>query len=111
MSGIDGIALTKLDVLDGFDEIKVCIGYTLDGAAHRQPAGRPQRAGARQADLRDASKAGRSRRAGRARWADLPAQAVKYVRQIEELIECPVTLLSTSPERDDTILMRDPFED
>ena len=111
MSGIDGIALTKLDVLDGFAEIKVCVGYELDGAAHRQPAGRHKRAGARQADLRDASRAGRSRRAGARSWAELPAQAVKYVRHIEELIECPVTLLSTSPERDDTILVKDPFED
>ena len=111
VSGIDGIALTKLDVLDGFPEIKVSVGYELDGAAHRQPARRHQRAGARQAHLRDASRAGRSRRAGRAPGAQLPAQAVKYVRHIEELIECPVTLLSTSPERDDTILVQDPFED
>ena len=110
VSGIDGIALTKLDVLDGFDEIKVCVGYTLDGERiDSLPAGH-ERAGARRAGLRDASKAGRNRRAGARSWAELPAQAVKYVRQIEELIECPVALLSTSPERDDTILMRDPFE-
>ncbi len=111
VSGIDGIALTKLDVLDGFDEIKVCVGYMLDGERMDSlPA-------CAQACRRASSRSGeafegwsQSTRGARS-WADLPAQAVKYVRTIEELIECPVTLLSTSPERDDTILMKDPFAD
>jgi adenylosuccinate synthase len=108
-SGIDGIALTKLDILDGFDKIKVCVGYRLDGreidylpaSAHAQ---------ARVEPIYE-TEAGWSEKTARARsWADLPAQAIKYVRRIEELIGCPVALLSTSPEREDTILMRNPFE-
>ena len=98
-------------MLDGFDEIKVCVGYMLDGERiDRLPAGQ-RRAGARRADLRDARGLGAVDAPARAPGRELPAQAVKYVRHIEELIECPVALLSTSPERDDTILMRDPFED
>jgi adenylosuccinate synthase len=109
-SGIDGIALTKLDVLDGLDEIKVCVGYRLDGETiARLPAG--QNAQARVEAVYQSFEGWRGTTAGARSWADLPAQAVKYVRQIEELIECPVALLSTSPERDDTILMRDPFAD
>ena len=109
VSGIDGIALTKLDVLDGFDEIKVCIGYTLDGERiDSLPAG--HNAQARVKPVYDTFEGWTQSTRGARSWADLPAQAVKYVRQIEELIECPVTLLSTSPERNDTILMRDPFE-
>jgi len=109
-SGISGIALTKLDVLDGFDEIKVCTGYKLDGAVvDRLPAG--QGAQARIEPVYQSFEGWKDTTAGARSWADLPAQAVKYVRQIEELIECPIALLSTSPERDDTILMRDPFED
>lgn len=108
--GIDGIALTKLDVLDGFDEIKVCIGYNLDGQMlDRLPAG--QNAQARVQPVWETLEGWSESTQGARKWADLPAQAVKYVRHVEELIECPVTLLSTSPERDDTILMRDPFED
>ena len=110
VSGIDGIALTKLDVLDGFDELKVCIGYTLDGERiDRLPAG--HNAQARVQPIYETFEGWKGSTRGARSWADLPAQAVKYVRTIEELIECPVTLLSTSPERDDTILMRDPFAD
>jgi adenylosuccinate synthase len=109
-SGISGIALTKLDVLDGFEEIKVCVGYRLDGGAiDRLPAG--QGAQMRVEPVYRSFEGWKGSSAGARSWADLPAQAVKYVRQIEELIECPVALLSTSPERDDTILMKDPFED
>ncbi len=99
-SGIDGIAFTKLDVLDGFDEIKVCIAYKLDGEVHRLPARKPGRAGPRRADLRDRSRAGRTRPAAPAPGPTCPPQAIKYVRMVEELIEAPVALLSTSPERD-----------
>jgi adenylosuccinate synthase len=110
VSGITGIALTKLDVLDGFDEIKVCIAYTLDGERIESlPAG--QNAQARVRPVYETLEGWTQSTRGARSWAELPAQAVKYVRHIEELIECPVTLLSTSPERDDTILMRDPFED
>ncbi len=110
VAGIDGIALTKLDVLDGFDEVKVCVGYRLDGETiDRLPAG--QNAQSRVEPIWETFEGWSESTFGARKWADLPAQAVKYVRHIEELIECPVTLLSTSPERDDTILMRDPFED
>jgi adenylosuccinate synthase len=109
VSGIDGLALTKLDVLDGFKEIKVCVGYLLDGERiDSLPAG--HNAQARVKPIYESFEGWTQSTRGARSWADLPAQAVKYVRQIEELIECPVTLLSTSPERDDTILMRDPFE-
>jgi adenylosuccinate synthase len=108
--GIDGIALTKLDVLDGFREIKVCTGYRLDGEhINRLPAG--ANAQARVEPIWETFEGWSQSTRGARKWADLPAQAVKYVRHIEELIECPITLLSTSPERDDTILMRDPFAD
>ena len=109
VSGIDGIALTKLDVLDGFDTIRICVGYELDGERlDRLPASasEQERIVAIYEDFegwKDSTRGARS-------WAQLPAQAVKYVRRLEELIECPVTLLSTSPERDDTILMKDPFQ-
>lgn len=110
VSGIDGIALTKLDVLDGFDEIRICVGYDLDGKRiARFPAG--QNAQARVKPVYETFQGWHGTTHGARSWADLPAEAVKYVRHIEELIECPVALLSTSPERDDTILMRDPFED
>ena len=109
-SGINGIALTKLDVLDGLDEIKACVSYRLDGnEIDRLPAG--QEAQMRAEPVYRSFEGWQGSTAGARSWADLPAQAVKYVRQIEELIECPVALLSTSPERDDTILMKDPFED
>jgi adenylosuccinate synthase len=110
VAGIDGIALTKLDVLDGFDEIRVGVGYKLDGEnLDRLPAG--QNAQARIEPVFETLEGWTQSTRGARSWADLPAQAVKYVRYIEELIECPVTLLSTSPERDDTILMKDPFAD
>ena len=110
VSGINGIALTKLDVLDGFDEIKVCVGYELDGERiDRLPAG--TNAQERLTPVYETHEGWSDTTRGARTWSDLPAQAVKYVRHIEELIECPVTLLSTSPEREDTILMRDPFED
>ncbi|MEE8253787.1 MAG: adenylosuccinate synthase [Hyphomicrobium sp.] len=110
VAGIDGIALTKLDVLDGFDEIKVGVSYKLNGEDFdRFPAG--QNAQARIEPVYKTLEGWSQSTRGARSWADLPAQAVKYVRYIEELIECPVTLLSTSPERDDTILMKDPFSD
>jgi adenylosuccinate synthase len=110
VAGIDGIALTKLDVLDGFDAIKVCIGYELDGARiDSLPAG--TNAQARVKPVYETLEGWSQSTRGARTWGQLPAQAVKYVRHIEELIECPVTLLSTSPQRDDTILVRDPFED
>jgi adenylosuccinate synthase len=110
VSGIDGIALTKLDVLDGFDKLEVCVGYMLDGERiGRLPAG--HNAQARLEPIYQTFEGWSQSTRGARSWTELPAQAVKYVRTIEELIECPVTLLSTSPERDDTILMRDPFQD
>ena len=110
VAGINGIALTKLDVLDGFEEIKVCVGYRVDGQQiDRLPAG--QNAQARVEPIWETFEGWSQSTCGARKWADLPAQAVKYVRHIEELIECSVTLLSTSPEREDTILMHDPFED
>ena len=96
VSGVNGIALTKLDVLDGFDEIKVCVGYTLDGERiDNLPAG--QNAQGRVKPIYEAFEGWTQSTRGARSWAELPAQAVKYVRTIEELIECPVTLLSTSP--------------
>jgi adenylosuccinate synthase len=110
VAGIDGIALTKLDVLDGFSELKVCIGYRLDGErVDRLPGG--HHAQARVKPIYETFEGWSQSTRGARSWAELPAQAVKYVRHIEELIECPVTLLSTSPQREDTILMRDPFQD
>jgi adenylosuccinate synthase len=108
--GIDGIALTKLDVLDGFAELKLCVGYRLDG---REIDHLPADASA-QARLEPIYETlegwTRSTRGARS-WADLPATAIKYIRRVEELIAAPVALLSTSPEREDTILVRDPFAD
>jgi len=110
VAGIDGIALTKLDVLDGLSELKVCIGYRLDGERiERLPAG--HNAQARVEPIYETFSGWSQSTRGARSWAELPAEAVKYVRHIEELIERPVTLLSTSPEREDTILMKDPFED
>ena len=108
--GIDGIALTKLDVLDGFDEIKICVGYELNGETidYLPPTALDQ---ARVKPIYKSVPGWHESSYGARSWADLPANAVQYVRYIEELIGTPVTLLSTSPERDDTILVRDPFED
>ncbi len=109
-SGIHGIALTKLDVLDGLKEIKVCVGYTLEGKRVDQfPAA--EEAQARVEPVYERLEGWQDTTAGARSWAKLPAQAIKYVKYLEELIECPVALLSTSPEREDTILMKDPFED
>ncbi|MEE8657574.1 Adenylosuccinate synthetase [Acetobacteraceae bacterium EV16G] len=110
VGGVNGIALTKLDVLDGFDEIKICTGYMLDGAAVSVFPSSPA-AQKRVKPVFETIQGWKETTFGARSWADLPAQAIKYIRRIEELIEAPVTLLSTSPERDDTILMRDPFED
>ena len=108
-SGINGIALTKLDILDGFDEIKVCVGYRLDGREiDYLPAS--EHAQARVEPIYEIAEGWHEATARARSWAQLPAQAVKYVRRIEELIGCPVALLSTSPEREDTILMQNPFE-
>ena len=109
-SGIQGIALTKLDVLDGLDEIKVSTGYMLDGKRIELfPAA--EEAQARVTPIYESFEGWKGTTAGARSWSALPAQAVKYVRYLEELIQCPVALLSTSPEREDTILMTDPFTD
>ena len=110
VGGITGIALTKIDVLDGFDEVKICTGYRLRGEtldyfpshAADQAAVEP---------IYETMAGWHESTAGARSWADLPAQAIKYIRRIEELIRCPVALVSTSPEREDTILVRDPFAD
>jgi adenylosuccinate synthase len=108
--GIDGIALTKLDVLDGFKEIQICVGYELDGKKiDYLPAG--QTAQAKIKPIYETFEGWQQSTHGARTWAELPAGAVKYVRRLEELIEAPVTLVSTSPERDDTILVQDPFAD
>lgn len=110
ISGISGIALTKLDVLDGLDELKICIGYKLDGATiDYLPAS--EGAQARVEPIYETLEGWHDTTVGARSWNDLPAQAVKYVKHIEELIETPVALLSTSPERDHTILVQDPFQD
>jgi adenylosuccinate synthase len=110
VSGMDGIALTKLDVLDGFDEIKVCVGYRLDRhEIDHLPAA--QGAQARVQPIYEVLKGWQESTQGAKTWADLPAQAIKYVKRLEELIEAPVALLSTSPKREDTILVHDPFQD
>jgi adenylosuccinate synthase len=110
VAGIDGIALTKLDILDGFEELKICTAYTIDGEKYDHlPAATQLQAKAKPVyetieGWSESTKGARS-------WAQLPATAIKYIRRVEELIEAPVTLLSTSPEREDTILVRDPFAD
>ena len=108
-SGINGIALTKLDILDGFDEIKVCVRYMLDGEEiDHLPAS--QGAQARVVPVYETIGGWTGSTAGARSWAALPAQAIKYVRLIEELIGAPVAILSTSPDREDTILVQNPFE-
>jgi adenylosuccinate synthase len=107
--GIQGIALTKLDILDGFTEIQICVGYRLDGQEiDYLPAS--EQAQARVEPVYETAEGWQEVTARARSWAQLPAQAIKYVRRIEELIGCPVALLSTSPEREDTILMHNPFE-
>ena len=109
VGGVQGLVLTKLDVLDGLPELQICTGYEINGKRYGHlPAGQAAQAAAKPVyetieGWADSTRGARS-------WAQLPAQAIKYVRRIEELVETPVTMLSTSPERDDTILMRDPFE-
>jgi adenylosuccinate synthase len=108
-SGINGLALTKLDILDGFEEIKVCVGYRLDDREIEYlPAG--EHAQARVEPIYETIAGWKEKTASARSWAELPAPAIKYVRRIEELVGCPVALLSTSPEREDTILMQNPFE-
>jgi adenylosuccinate synthase len=108
-SGMHGIALTKLDILDALKEIKICVGYRLDGREiDYLPAS--EHAQARVQPIYETAEGWHAVTAGARSWAELPADAIKYVRRIEELIGCPVALLSTSPEREDTILMRNPFE-
>ncbi|HEX3677837.1 MAG TPA: adenylosuccinate synthase [Sphingomicrobium sp.] len=108
VGGVTGIALTKLDVLDGFETVEICTGYRLDGKeldylpAHAADQARVEPLYERIEGWPGSTHGARS-------WADLPARAIKYVRRIEELIRCPVALVSTSPEREDTILVRDPF--
>jgi len=110
LNGIDGIALTKLDVLDGLKTLKICTGYRLGGESlDHFPAG--LRAQAALEPIYEELDGWDQPTAGARATRDLPANAVKYIRRIEELIGAPVALLSTSPERDDTILMRDPFQD
>ncbi len=107
--GIDGIALTKLDVLDGLETLKVCVGYRVDGEVldHLPALSASQ---SRIEPIYEELEGWSESTQGAKSWAELPATAVKYIRRVEELIEVPVALLSTSPERDDTILVRDPFE-
>lgn len=109
-SGVTGIALTKLDVLDGFEVLKICVGYDLDGTRldYLPTAADSQ---ARCTPIYEELPGWSESTEGARSWAELPANAIKYVRRVEELIDCPVALLSTSPERDDTILVTDPFAD
>jgi adenylosuccinate synthase len=109
-SGVSGIALTKLDVLDGFSTLRICTGYDLDGERldYLPTAASLQ---ARVTPIYEEMDGWSESTAGARSWADLPGAAIKYVRRIEELIQCPVALLSTSPEREDTILVTDPFAD
>ena len=108
-SGINGLALTKLDILDGLPELKVCVAYRLDGREiDYLPAS--ERAQAAVEPIYETFEGWQAATAKARSWAELPAQAIKYVRHIEELVGCPVALLSTSPEREDTILMHNPFE-
>jgi adenylosuccinate synthase len=108
VSGIDGIALTKLDVLDGMDKLQLCTAYRYKGEViHHLPAA--QSAQSAVEPIYEALDGWHESTRGARSWGMLPANAIKYIKRIEELIEAPVTLLSTSPERDDTILMTDPF--
>ncbi|MDR6264239.1 adenylosuccinate synthase [Roseobacter sp. N2S] len=109
-SGVNGISLTKLDVLDGFDTLKICVAYDLDGQRMDYlPTAADQQA--RCTPIYEEMPGWSQSTEGARSWADLPAEAIKYVRRVEELIGCPVAMLSTSPEREDTILVTDPFAD
>ncbi len=110
VGGITGIALTKIDVLDGFETVKICTGYRLNGVELDYfPAHAADQANVE--PIYEEMEGWQESTAGARSWADLPAQAIKYIRRVEELIRCPVALVSTSPEREDTILVRDPFAD
>jgi adenylosuccinate synthase len=110
VSGVTGVALTKLDVLDGLDEIRICTGYRLHGRpVDHLPAHAADQAAVE--PVYETIGGWPESTAGARSWASLPAQAIKYIRRVEELIACPVALVSTSPEREDTILVRDPFAD
>jgi adenylosuccinate synthase len=110
VSGVTGIALTKLDVLDGFDTIKICTGYRLNGKVYDYlPAHAAEQAAV--VPIYEEMPGWQETTAGARSWADLPAQAIKYITRVQELIETPVALVSTSPQREDTILVRDPFAD
>jgi len=110
ISGVTGVALTKLDVLDGFETVRICTGYRLNGEIMDYfPAHAADQAAVE--PIYEEMEGWNGTTAGARSWAELPAQAIKYIRRVEELIETPVALVSTSPERDDTILVRDPFLD
>jgi adenylosuccinate synthase len=110
LGGIKGLALTKLDELDGMAKLRICTAYTLGGQLlHHLPAGMGAQAAAK--PVYEEMEGWQESTQGARSFAQLPASAVKYVKRLEELVECPVALLSTSPDRDDTILMRDPFAD
>jgi adenylosuccinate synthase len=110
VSGVTGIALTKLDVLDGLEEIRICTGYRLRGETlGHLPAHAADQAAVE--PVYETIEGWSQSTAGARSWAQLPAQAIKYIRRVEELIRTPVALVSTSPEREDTILVRDPFAD
>jgi adenylosuccinate synthase len=110
ISGVTGIALTKIDVLDGFETVKICTGYRLgDEVLDHFPSHAADQASVE--PIYEEMEGWSGTTAGARSWADLPAQAIKYIQRVQELIECPVALVSTSPEREDTILVKDPFED
>ncbi|HEY4134283.1 MAG TPA: adenylosuccinate synthase [Alphaproteobacteria bacterium] len=110
VGGIDGIALTKLDVFDGLKELKVCTGYRYKGEVLRHfPPAMDVQAGIE--PIYETLEGWTDSTRGARSWAQLPASAIKYIRRVEELIEAPVALFSTSPERDDTVLVHDPFAD
>lgn len=110
ISGVTGIAVTKLDVLDGFEELRICTGYRLKGETYDYLPPHPHDQAAVE-PVYETIDGWSESTAGARSWNELPAQAIKYVRRVEELIACPVALVSTSPEREDTILVRDPFTD
>ncbi|MCF3972079.1 adenylosuccinate synthase [Paracoccus salsus] len=110
ISGVNGIALTKLDVLDGFETLKICVGYEIDGKRYDYlPTAAALQA--KVTPIYEEMDGWQESTEGARSWAELPAAAIKYVRRVEELIQCPVAMLSTSPQRDDTILVTDPFAD
>ncbi len=110
ISGVTGIALTKIDVLDGLERVKICTGYRLGGKVYDYlPSHAADQAAVE--PIYEEMDGWSESTAGARSYADLPANAIKYIQRVQELIECPVALVSTSPEREDTILMRDPFVD